>query len=162
MYRTFHGGLGLLLILALGSGSARGDAQTESRGHPQSVSIAFEGSQAEAERFMAYYDSIQLTAAQEAVRQEALQPLPAPCCSSFSAATCCCECNLSRTIWGLSKFLIAREDRSAGEVRAAVTAWIGAINPSGYPGNTCFTGGCGRSFKEGGCGGMRADQLTFE
>jgi hypothetical protein len=162
MCRTFHTGLALLLMLALGSGSARSDAQTESGWHPQSVFIAFEGSQAEAETFMAYYDSIQLTAAQEAVRQEALQAMPAPCCSNFSAATCCCECNLSRTIWGLSKFLIALEGRSAGEVRTAVTAWINAINPSGYPGNTCFTGGCLRSFKEGGCGGMRADQLIFE
>ena len=124
MYRTLHAGLVLLLALGLGGGSARGDAQSEGGAGPQPVSLAVEGSRAEAERFMAYYDSIQLTAAQEAVRQEALQAIPAPCCSNFSAATCCCECNLSRTIWGLSKFLIAREGRDAGEVRAAVTAWV--------------------------------------
>jgi hypothetical protein len=162
MYRTFHAGFALLLALGLGGGSAHGDGQSEARGAPQSVSLAFEGSKAEAEKFMAYYDSIQLTAAQEEVRQEALQAIPAPCCSNFSAATCCCECNLSRTIWGLSKFLIAQEGRGAGEVRAAVTAWVEAINPSGYPGNTCPTGGCVRSFKKGGCGGMHAKQLIFE
>jgi hypothetical protein len=111
---------------------------------------------------MRFYESIQLTPQQEAVRQEALQAIPAPCCSTFSAATCCCECNLSRTIWGLSKYLIAQEGRSAEEVRAATGSWVDAINPSGFAGDTCFKGGCGRSFKEGGCGGMRSDQLIFE
>jgi hypothetical protein len=152
----------LLVALALGSASTGDDGQPEGDGKPQAAPFTFEGSQAEAEKFIAYYDSIQLTAEQEAIRLAALQDMPAPCCSTFSAATCCCECNLSRTIWGLSKFLIAREGRGAGEVRAAVEAWVGTISRSDYPGDICFTGGCGRSFREGGCGGMRVDQLIVE
>jgi hypothetical protein len=159
MFRT---GLVLLVTLALGGASAYGDARAQGGGEPQSAPFTFEGSRAEAERFMGYYDAIELTAAQEAVRLEALQPLPAPCCSNFSAATCCCECNLARTIWGLSKFLIAREGRGAEEVREAVSAWVQSINPSGYTGDACFTGGCGRSFEEGGCGGMHEKQLISE
>ena len=162
MVRRCNTVLVLLVALALGSASAGDDGQPEGDGKPQAAPFTFEGSQAEAEKFIAYYDSIQLTAEQEAIRLAALQDMPAPCCSTFSAATCCCECNLSRTIWGLSKFLIAREGRGAGEVRAAVEAWVGAISRSDYPGDTCFTGGCGRSFREGGCGGMGVDQLSVE
>jgi hypothetical protein len=162
MVRRCNAGFVLLVALALGSASTGGGEQPEREGDLEAGAFIFEGSQAEAEKFIAYYDSIQLTAEQEEIRLAALREVPAPCCSTFSAATCCCECNLSRTIWGLAKFLIAREGRSAGEVRLAVAAWVDAVNSSGYPGDTCFKGGCGRSFREGGCGGMRVDQLIVE
>jgi hypothetical protein len=47
------------------------------------------------------------------------------------------------------------------KVREAVNTWIEAINPSGFRGDSCFTDGCGRSFEEGGCGGMHENQLIF-
>lgn len=162
MYRLLHARLVLLMALALAGATSCGETYSNNRGTAELDSFTFEGSRAEAEQFIRYYESIQLTAQQEAVRKQALQSVPAPCCSTFSAATCCCECNLSRTIWGLSKYLIAQEGRSAEEVRTAATEWVDAINPSGYAGDTCFTGGCGRSFKEGGCGGMRAEELLFD
>jgi hypothetical protein len=162
MCRRFHIGIVVLVALSLGSVFATSNARSQGREEPQTAPFAFEGSRAEAERFIGYYDSIELTAAQEAVRKEALQAMPAPCCSNFSAATCCCECNMARTIWGLSKFLITQEGRGAEEVREAASAWVHSINPSGYTGDACFTGGCGRSFKEGGCGGMHKNHLTVE
>ena len=162
MQRTLHDGFVLMLALALAGAAACAEARSDDGASPQSVAPAFEGSRAEAETFMEYYDSIQLTAPQEAIRKEALTAMPAPCCSNFSAATCCCECNLSRTIWGLSKYLIAREGRGAEEVRAAAEAWVDAVNPAGFPGDTCSSGGCGRSFSEAGCGGMNPHQLEFE
>ncbi|OGY99751.1 MAG: hypothetical protein A2945_02010 [Candidatus Liptonbacteria bacterium RIFCSPLOWO2_01_FULL_52_25] len=60
----------------------------------------------EAQRFIDINRNVTLTPEQEAVRVAALSQLPAPCCSEFTAATCCCECNLTRAIWGLSKSLI--------------------------------------------------------
>lgn len=121
----------------------------------------FAGSREEVETFMAYNRSIQLTAPQEAIRTTALKAIPAPCCSKFSAATCCCECNLTRSIWGLAKHLITERGAGAEQVRQAVTAWIDTLNPGGYPGDTCFTGGCNKAFKKSGCGGMRESKLIF-
>jgi hypothetical protein len=120
-----------------------------------------EGSRDEAERFMANHRSIHLTPAQEAIRQEALGAIPAPCCSDFSIATCCCECNLARAVWGLSKFLIAEKGLGTEQVRETVEAWLQAIHPAEYTGDACFTGGCGRGLREGACGGMDEHQLLF-
>jgi hypothetical protein len=154
--------LGLLLVLSLGGVLALNQASFSDVRTVDLETLTFEGSRAEAERFMAYHRSIHLTPEQEAVKRKALEAIPAPCCSNFSAATCCCECNLTRTIWGLSNFLIAEKGFGAGQVREAVNAWIQAVNPSGFTGDACYKGSCGRSFKEGGCGGMREEELIFE
>ena len=121
----------------------------------------FEGSREEVLELMAHYEAIQLTPEQEAVRREALGPVPAFCCKNFSAATCCCECNLSRTLWGLSKVLITQKNADAGQVRDAVRALVEVLNPSGYRGDTCTTGRCNTPFKKGGCGGMNKDRLLL-
>ncbi len=121
----------------------------------------FEGSREEVLKLMAYYESIRLTPEQEQVRRQALGPVPAYCCKDFSAATCCCECNLSRSLWGLSKVLIAEHGAGALAVRAAVKSLIEVLNPSGYQGNTCPTGRCNLPFKEGGCGGMDKNRLML-
>ena len=123
--------------------------------------LAFTGDRAEAERLIEYYQEIELTPEQEAVRVAALEAIPAACCKEFPAATCCCECNLSRAIWGLSKVLITTLGYDAEQVRAAVTDYYAAVNPDGFPGDSCGTGKCGTPFAQGGCGGMRADQLVF-
>ncbi len=112
------------------------------------------------EQLLAYNDSIRLTAEQEAVRREALEALPAPCCARFSAATCCCECNLARATWGLAKHLIADEGHDAEQVRKAVAAWHAEIGPDGFSGEACFNGGCGRAFANDGCGGMDRHKLV--
>lgn len=111
--------------------------------------------------FHRYFREIELTAEQEAVMREALEDLAAPCCQDKSAYTCCCECNMGRSWWGLSKFLIAEKGAGAEEVREAVSRWFDFIHPRGSSGTACYTGGCARSFKDDGCGGMREDQVVF-
>ncbi len=123
--------------------------------------LAFDGSREEVERLMAHYEAIELSAEQEALRVEALQPLSAPCCQEFSAATCCCECNLSRATWGLAKYLIATLGYGPEQVRETVQRFHAAVNPGGYPGDTCSTGGCALPMRAAGCGGMSAEQLAF-
>lgn len=115
--------------------------------------------QAAVAQLLDHNDSIQ--AEQESIREEALEAIPAPCCASFSAATCCCECNLARATWGLVKHLIADEGRDAAGVRREVTAWYAEVNPRGFSGDACFTNGCGRAFRRNGCGGMDRNDLVF-
>jgi len=115
---------------------------------------------ARTEQLLAYNDSIRLTAEQEAVRREALEALPAPCCARFTAATCCCECNMARATWGLAKHLIADLGYDAERVRKEVAAWHAEINPDGFTGEACFNGGCGRAFADDGCGGMDRHKLV--
>jgi Tfp pilus assembly protein FimT len=106
--------------------------------------------------------SITLTDQQEAVRRAALEAIPAPCCSDNSAYTCCCPCNFSRTIWGLSKDLIANQGLDAVAVRAEVESWIQEVNPGGFSGDVCYTaGGCNRAFDKNGCGGMSPTRVVF-
>jgi hypothetical protein len=111
--------------------------------------------------FMQYERTIELTQAQNAVYREALQGLPAPCCDDNTALTCCCPCNSARAWWGLTKHLVANLGYDAEATRAKVAEWFRFINPSGWSGNTCSTAGCGKPFHENGCGGMKAEELTF-
>ncbi len=143
------------LILGAGSLLAAGDTGTDW------TTGKYEGTREQVLELMGYYKAIQLTPEQEAIRLEALQDMPAPCCNNFSAATCCCECNLSRSLWGLSKLLITEHKADADKVRTAVEGWIQALNPSGYEGKTCSTGRCNLPFKQGGCGGMMEHRLNY-
>lgn len=127
----------------------------------QAAEIDFHDTERQARQFMGWYEKIQLTAAQERVKRVALEALPAPCCSDNSAYTCCCACNISRTIWGLSHYMIARQGASAEQVRSKVKEWIAFINPAGFSGKTCYTRGCSRPFHRDGCGGMSADHLIL-
>ncbi len=119
------------------------------------------GQQAETETLLAYNRSIQLTPEQHKVFREALDGLRAPCCDQYSAATCCCECNMARATWGLAKHLVVEKGYDTDGVRTAVADWFADVNPDGFTGDACFTGGCGRSFARNGCGGMREDHLVF-
>ena len=125
--------------------------------------IVFSDVKEQTQQFMEWEKSIQLTPQQEARKKDALTAIPAPCCSDNSAYTCCCACNVSRTIWGLSNYMITEQDASAEKVRAKVTEWIGFVNPGGYKsGDTCYRGGgCRRAFKHDGCGGMSASHVQF-
>lgn len=112
-------------------------------------------------QFHAYYRNIELTPAQAKIFEEALAPLPAPCCGDRSALTCCCPCNMAKSWWGLAKHLIAEEGRDAAEVRVAVREWFEFINPEGFSGDVCYTGGCNRAFRDNGCGGMNDQDIVF-
>lgn len=107
-----------------------------------------------AARYIAYYKSIPLTPEQEKVKAEALETIPAPCCKDFSIATCCCPCNLAKSVWGLAHYLIAVRGQGAGEVRKAARRWLTAANPAGSAGDACDAGRCALPSHEDGCGGM--------
>ena len=123
--------------------------------------LRFTDAEKQAHEFLEYNSSIQLTSEQEAIKREALESMPAACCKDSSAYTCCCSCNLSKTIWGLSNYVISRHNASAPEVREVVTAWKDFTNPGGYSGSVCYTGGCERPFRQNGCGGMSESHLVL-
>lgn len=122
--------------------------------------ILFRDARAQAQGFIRENERIVLTPEQQKVMNQALSSIPAPCCAQYSAATCCCPCNLTRSVWGLSKVLIRKHRASESQVRRAVTEWLAFINPGGSAGNACFTGGCTRPFHKDGCGGMDAKTLA--
>lgn len=117
--------------------------------------IRFFDAPSQAAEFIGYSRSITLTPAQKEIRDKALSAMPAACCDKFSQATCCCPCNLAKTVWGLSNYLIARKNASAPQVQAATRDWLKFVNPKGFTGNICDSaGGCGKTFSNDGCGGM--------
>ena len=121
--------------------------------------LRFHDVEAQSREFIGYYHSIELTPEQQTIKEQVLGSIPAPCCERSSALTCCCPCNLSKTIWGLSNLVLTRFNGNADELRAAVYSWTSFTNPNGYGGAACFRGGCGRSFHSDGCGGMNESQL---
>ena len=115
---------------------------------------------AQSREFIGYYHTIELTPEQEAIKKEVLGAMPAACCSGSTGYTCCCPCNLSKTIWGLSNYVIAKHGADAKQLRAAVDTWMGFVNPNGFSGNACYQGGCNGGISGGGCGAMQEDKLT--
>lgn len=122
--------------------------------------IVFRDAAAQSREFMSYYHTIEITPEQEAIKKEVLTAMPAACCSGSTAYTCCCPCNLSKTIWGLSNLAIGRHGADARELRTVVDAWMAFVNPDGFRGNACYQGGCDSRISGGGCGGMKEDKLA--
>jgi len=123
--------------------------------------IVFHDVKAQTRQFMEWEREIRLDKEQEKIKKAALTAIPAPCCSDKSAYTCCCTCNMSRSIWGLANYMIAKQGADATAVRAKAKEWIAYINPNGFSGKACYTGRCQRPFRQDGCGGMKASQLVF-
>ena len=122
--------------------------------------LVFRDRLAQSREFMGYYHTIELTDEQEAIKKAVLGAMPAACCSGSTAYTCCCPCNLSKTIWGLSNYVIAKRGADATQLRGVVDTWMAFVNPNGYSGNACYQGGCNGSLSGGGCGAMSEDKLT--
>lgn len=125
------------------------------------TAMKFDAVEPQTRRFIEYYKTIQLTPEQEKVKAAALSPLKAVCCRDFSALTCCCPCNFSKSLWGMTHYLIARKGYDAARVQEAARAWIAYVNPNGFSGDVCSTGGCNRPFAENGCGGMDDRNVAF-
>ncbi len=123
--------------------------------------LRFTDAPVQAREFIGYNSTIQLTPQQEAIKREVLEAMPAACCSDSTAYTCCCTCNLSKSIWGLSNYVLTAHQASADQLREVVTAWKELTNPAGYSGSTCYSGGCNLPFHENGCGGMSESQLVL-
>jgi hypothetical protein len=123
--------------------------------------IVFRDAKAQAEEFIGYYHSIKLTPEQEAIKKAGLA-MPAACCRDSSASTCCCPCNLSKTLWGLSNLAISKYGANANDVRQIAQAWLGYVNPTnGFTGDACYKGGCSSSAHSGGCAGMEESKLDI-
>jgi len=139
------------------------------------ISLSLDNTQ----QFIDWYNSVQLSAEQLAIRDMALSSEVAPCCDEYPMSTCCCECNLAQSVWGLSAYLITEKDYRVSQVQEAALQWLHFIRPDYYvasaleqkgmdPGlwgftaeSTCFSGNCDRPFHTetsdghlGGCGGM--------
>ena len=123
--------------------------------------IVFKDVEVQTRRFMEWERTIRLNSEQETIKKAALSAIPAPCCSDNSAYTCCCPCNMSRSIWGLANYMISKQRADAKVVRAKAEEWIAYINPNGYGGKACYIGRCRRPFREDGCGGMKPSHLVF-
>lgn len=153
-YRKILVSLSLAFVLGAGAGFATRALEGE---------IELTDVAEQTRQFIEYERSIRLTPAQEGIKRRALTAIAAPCCSDNTAYTCCCPCNMSRSIWGLSNYLIAEQDAGVDEVRAAVEEWIELINPDGFSGDVCYTaGGCSRPFADNGCGGMSPKHLVLD
>jgi hypothetical protein len=124
-------------------------------------SDAFTGSLDEIKTFIGFYHSIRLTPEQERLKVEALSAMPAPCCSKYSLATCCCPCNMAKAAWGLAARLITEKGYNGEKIRLAEASWLKKVNPDGFSGDSCFTGGCKRPMRANGCGGMKEDSIAF-
>ena len=133
---------------------AQGPKQTA-----KTVDVEFDDIATQTKTFIGYNNSIELTPEQKRIKAEALSSIPAPCCSEFPLATCCCPCNLAKSVWGLTKYLIAERGYGVDQVREAAVRWVKAVNPGGFSGTVCKTGGCGRSFSQNGCGGMNESNI---
>ncbi len=121
--------------------------------------LVFTDVRTQAREFIGYYRSIKLTLEQERMKVEALAALPAPCCSEYTMATCCCPCNMAKSVWGMSAWLITEKGYGVEQVRHAAVDWIAFINPDGFSGTACSKGGCRRPFEHDGCGGMNESDL---
>lgn len=114
-----------------------------------------------AKEFIGYYHSISLTPEQQKLKERALGAIAAPCCKDYSILTCCCPCNLAKTVWGLAQHAIAKRGYDEAQLKKAVLGWLRAVNASGFSGTACYQGGCGKAFAANGCGGMDERHPVF-
>jgi hypothetical protein len=140
----------------------RGKTAPSSAPHPHAIAaIKFDAVEPQTRKFIEYYKTIRLTPEQDQIKRDALSPLKAVCCKDFSALTCCCACNFSKSLWGMTHYLIANKGYNAAQVQEAAKAWIAYVNPNGFGGDVCQTGGCNRKFAQNGCGGMDDTAIRF-
>ena len=150
---------GILALAIAALGLAEFNASVVRADERTTPGMPFHDVKQQTREFHAYNRSITLTAEQREVMRQALAGLPAPCCSDRTAATCCCPCNMAKAWWGLAKYLIAERGYGPDPVRETVAEWIQFINPDGFTGDACYTGGCNRPFHENGCGGMEESRV---
>lgn len=123
--------------------------------------LRFTDAGVQAREFIGYNSSIQLTAEQEAVKREVLAAMPAACCRDSNAYTCCCGCNLSKSVWGLSNYVLTTHHATADQLLEVVNTWKEFANPAGFSGSSCYSGGCSLPFHQNGCGGMSESNVVL-
>lgn len=123
--------------------------------------LVFHDVEAQTREFVGYFFNIRLNPEQQALRDRALGELKAVCCDDFAMSSCCCVCNLSRSIWGLSNHLIVDQGYGEKRLQDAVKGWIAFVNPSEFSGQACHVDRCQLPFAKDGCGGMDPKSLVF-
>jgi hypothetical protein len=68
---------------------------------------------------------------------------------------------MAKAAWGLAARLITEKGYNAEQIRLAEASWLKQVNPNGFLGDSCFTGGCTRSMRANGCGGMKEESIVF-
>jgi hypothetical protein len=136
-------------------------AQSGTETKTSEKTLKFTDVQTQTAEFIGYYKSIKLTPEQEKLKTEVLSKIPAPCCSEYSIATCCCPCNLAKSVWGLSNYAITNLNYDAKKLNYAVLEWIEFTHKNGHAGDSCSKGRCGSSFAEDGCGGMKEGEIVY-
>ncbi len=116
--------------------------------------IRFHNVGAQSREYIDYYNTIHLTPEQEEVRASALKSRPAACCVKSDAYTCCCTCNLSKSVWGLTTYAIATYHINAAQVHERLAGWLTLVNPCGLDGGSLYLGVWSIRFIQTGCGGM--------
>lgn len=125
------------------------------------------------ERFKLYYENMNLTLEQKKIKDNALSTIPATCCPDKPMSTCCCTCNLAKSVWGLSNYLIKEKSYDSKQVREAALQWLRFIREGYYIKEelknrrielssvgltpekpSCYVKRCNLPFKDSGCGGM--------
>lgn len=149
--------VGLCAITLLFSIGSQSGAKTKA----SPKTLKFYDVKAQTPEFIGYNSSIKLTPEQEKLKTDVLSKIPAPCCSQYSIATCCCPCNLAKSVWGLSNYAIANLHYDAKKLNDAVVDWIKFTHKNGYAGNACSNGRCTSAFSEDGCGGMKETEIVF-
>jgi hypothetical protein len=149
---------GIVMVVAM-AGCLGGTSQ-ENAGEPTKSDFAFYDVDSQTPMFISYYNSIKLTPGQEKIKNDALSAMPAPCCSDYSMASCCCPCNFAKSVWGLSAYLIVEEGHNVEQLKDAASRWIDFTYSSGHAGDACYVGRCGAPFDQDGCGGM-TEQLIL-
>ncbi len=126
------------------------------------------------QQFIDWYYTTPLLPEEKEIMKQALEMIPAPCCDDNSAATCCCECNLARSVWGLSAYLIHEKGYGIEAAREAARQWLqfargdyyiaAGLKARGYfpedyaltTYGSCYRGMCEFPLTQGGCAGMEA------
>jgi len=150
-----------IVLFAVSVGLNPGRIKVQHNSDSKRDTLKFNDVEAQTKKFISYYQSIKLSTAQEKIKEAALSVIPAPCCSEYPMSTCCCPCNLAKSVWGLSNFLIAKKNYNAGKVTEAVTAWIQYTHPNGFSGDACLKSRCDAAFHNDGCGGMKEEKIVF-
>ena len=83
-------------------------------------------------QFVEWFYTIELNESEQTLKDNALSALVAPCCDDNSAATCYCECSLTRSVWGLSAYLIRDKAFDEEGVRRAAFDWLRFARPDYY------------------------------
>lgn len=105
-------------------------------------------------KYITYYKTIELTDSQKSLKDRALKKIKAPCCKDRTMDTCCCPCNLAKSVWGLSAYLITKENVNENQLILAVNNWIKISHQGKIAGDSCYKGHCTLPVHKDGCGGM--------